>query len=388
MQAPVEKSRITSIDIVRGGVMVIMALDHTRDFLHHASFVFSPTDLGKTTLYIFFTRWITHFCAPAFVFLAGTSIYLRLHRRSRRDTSFFLLTRGLWLVLLELTVMRFALLFNFYYDVTIFGIIGMIGICMLLMAALIHLSDRGALILGLIIILGCGMLPNAFAGNDFFAVAGTFFFGLGLVNILPGCNMIFSYSVIPWLGIMLLGYSAGRLYKGSFDLQRRKILYGLGFMSFVLFVLIRLINGYGDPAPWSVQRNFLFTAMSFFNVTKYPVSLQFTLLTLGPVMVLLAALEGAETKITKILTRFGRVPLFYFIVHFYVIHITALILLMLKTGKSFAQIDFHFAKSFGGITSEGGYSLPWVYVAWIVLVVSLYPLCKIYERYKSTHSRW
>jgi len=376
--AELGKSRISSIDMMRGIVMVIMALDHVRDFFHNTAQVFNPADLTQTNEVLFFTRWITHFCAPTFVFLSGVSMYISLQRKTKGELSRFLLTRGLWLIFLELTVIRFAFFFNFYYDVTFLIIIWVIGAGMVLMAALVHLSDRMALALGLLILFGYNFLGSI-----------PILTGIGFYPITPNMAIIESYPVLPWLGIMLLGYSAGRMYATGFDAERRrKLLFQLGASAIVLFVVLRVINVYGDPSPWSSQKDGLFTLISFLNLTKYPVSLLFALMTLGPVLIVLGWMEKRSGGILKTVSVFGRVPLFYFVLHFYVIHAAALIMNMVRTGKSFSEIDLHFAKTFGGITPEGGVSLPWVYVAWIVLVVLLYPACRAYDRYKSAHKHW
>jgi len=369
------KTRISSIDILRGLLMVIMALDHVRDYFHTTAFVFDPTDLSKTTPILFFTRWVTHFCAPGFVFLSGISIYLSLQRKSRRELSVFLLTRGLWLVIVELVVMRFAILFNFYFDVTIFGIIGVIGACMILMAALLYLHQKLLLLLGSVILFTYHLISIPVLTS------------VGFISLWPDHALVISYPVIPWLGIMILGYCAGEFYHPAIQTQRRKLLLFIsGVTSIVLFFVLRFMNVFGDPAPWSVQERGLYTILSFLNVTKYPVSLLFSLITLGGALVLLAILEDKTTKLSRLCMVFGRVPLFYFVLHFFVIHTVALILFILETGKSWTEIDFHFSKSFGGITPEGGFSLFWVYVFWITLVFILYPVCKEYDRYKSTHS--
>lgn len=372
------KNRISSIDMMRGIVMVIMALDHVRDFFHNTALVFQPTDLTQTNEVLFFTRWITHFCAPTFVFLSGTSIYISLQRKTKKELSRFLLTRGLWLIFIEITMMRFAFFFNFYYDVTFLIVLWVIGIDMVLMAGLIHLSDRIALAFGLVIMFGYSFLGSI-----------PILTGVGFYPITPDIAVIESYPIIPWLGIMLLGYTAGKLYGGNVDpAKRKRILYQLGALAITLFFLLRLLNSYGDPAPWSVQNSIGFTIISFFNVTKNPVSLQFALMALGPVMIVLALLEAGKGTALKMVSVFGRVPLFYFLLHFFIIHATALTLFMYMTGKSFSEIDLHFSKSFGGITPEGGVTLLWVYVIWVVLVIFLYPICKVYDHYKSTHKDW
>ena len=372
------EKRITSIDMMRGIVMVIMALDHVRDFFHSTAFAFDPTDLTQTNPALFFTRWITHFCAPTFVFLSGTSIYISLQRKTKKELSRFLFTRGLWLVVLEIVVMRFAFLFNFYYDVTFLNVIWVIGVDMIVMAALIHLSYQITLILGLLIIFGYSFIGSI-----------PILTGVGFYTLTPNHTLIESYPIIPWLGIMLLGYSLGKLYGNNFSPQRRKkILIQLGVAAILLFVALRLLNGYGDSRHWSEQKNTLLTVMSFLNVTKNPVSLLYALMTLGPVLILLSFIETARGGATKPLLVFGRVPLFYFVLHFYIIHASALVLFMYMTGKSFSEIDLHFPNSFGGITPEGGVTLPWVYVAWIIFIILLYPICKFYDCYKSTHKDW
>jgi uncharacterized membrane protein len=385
----VEKSRISSIDLLRGIVMVIMALDHVRDFFHQGGFASDPTNMATTTPAVFFTRWITHYCAPTFVFLAGTSIFLNSKRKDKKELSIFLLTRGLWLILLEVVVVRFGLFFNFYYDIIVFQVIWAIGASMVCMALLIHLSYRWILILALIIVLGHNV-ADAFAiqpGNPLFAMWGILRQSM-FVNITPESILWVPYPLLPWLGIMLLGYCLGKLYTDYTSERRQKMLLSLGLTSLGLFIVLRLINVYGDPAPWSVQRTGIFTLMSFLNTTKYPVSLLYTLMTLGPILILLSWMEKINLSILKPLTVFGRVPLFYYILHFYIIHAVSLLFYMQKSGKSFSEIDFHFNQSFGGITPDAGYALRWAYVVWIGLVILLYPLCRWYNQYKSTHKHW
>ena len=384
------QNRISSIDILRGIIMVVMALDHVRDYFHTSAFVFDPTDLSKTHTALFLTRWITHFCAPGFVLLAGVSIYLSLKRKSKSELSIFLLKRGLWLIILELVVMRFAFFFNFYYDVTILGVFWMIGACMMCMAAIIHLSDRAALILGIVIVLfGQAIGQLAVDPSSIFFGPWMILMQRGFIPLTPTVALITSYPIIPWLGIMILGYSLGRIYNNYVDTGiRKKMLIRLGLVTVLLFVMLRFLNFYGDPSPWSVQGNFVFTVLSFFNCTKYPITLLFTLMTLGPLLLMLAWLEDKEPTLMRPFHIFGRVPQFYFIGHFFLIHISALILFMNKTGKSFSEIDLHFSKSFGGITPEGGYDLAGVYLVWLAVVLIMYPLCNLFNHYKSTHQQW
>ncbi|HYG02878.1 MAG TPA: heparan-alpha-glucosaminide N-acetyltransferase domain-containing protein [Chryseosolibacter sp.] len=386
-----DKARISSIDLVRGIVMVIMALDHSRDYFHLGAFNYNPTDLTTTYPALFFTRWITHYCAPAFVFLAGTSIYISSRKKSKQALSMFLLTRGLWLIVLEVVVIRFSFLFNFYYDVTFLQVIWVIGAAMVCMSALIHLPYMAILSMGAVLLIGHnatdGIQLNP--GETGFAL-WAFIHQSGFVEITPGHSLFVVYPLIPWLAIMMLGYCIGRMYEKTFDpTQRLQILTRLGVSAILLFIVLRFSNFYGDPAPWSEQKNMTFTLMSFLNTTKYPPSLLYSLMTLGPVLLLLAAFEKYNVGNTlKPFLVFGRVPLFYYILHFFLIHAISLVLFMNKTGRSFSEIDFHFSQSFGGITGEGGYSLGLAYLGWMAVVIALYPLCKWYNRYKSTHSHW
>lgn len=380
-----EKQRVNSIDLLRGLIMVVMALDHTRDYFHTEALLFQPTDLSQTTPAIFFTRWITHFCAPAFALLSGISININLRKRGRSELTKYLLTRGLWLVVLDLTVLRFGFFFNFYYDLTFLSILWMLGLCMIFMAGVIYLPNRIVLILSIVIIAGHDALDGVtFEAGTPMASAWTIFMGFGFVP--PA--FISSYAIIPWLGIMMFGFVTGRLYGEKYDpVLRRRLLLQLGILFVVLFVLLRWVNVYGDPAPWSVNpRGTVFTILSYFNVTKNPVSLLFTLMTIGPLLILLSRFETINTRWLSPAVVFGRVPLFYFIAHFYLIHALALAHLMWKTGKSFPEIDLHFPATFGGITADGGVTLAWTYIIWALIVVALYPICKWYGEAKRRHN--
>ncbi len=386
-----EKPRIATIDIMRGIVMVIMALDHTRDFFHTDTALYQPTDLDKTYPLLFFTRIITHFCAPTFVFLSGISASISRQRKSVSELSLFLVTRGLWLIVLELTVVRFSLVFNWYYDFILFQVIWVLGASMIVLAALVYLPQRIILILGLFLIFGHNLLDmiqlspedNGYAWWALIQQSGFF-------AVTPGnfCNI--AYPVIPWLGIMMTGYGIGFLYDPKSDeTKRRKTLLYAGIAAIFLFLVLRGMNVYGDSSQWTVQKNGIFTFMSFLNVTKYPVSLLYTLMTLGPVLVILSWMERwRKNGLLKQVRIIGRVPLFYYILHFYLIHFSSLCAYMITTGTSWSELDFHFSKGFGGIPPGAGYALGWVYVAWILIVVALYPACKWYYNYKSTHKHW
>jgi uncharacterized membrane protein len=386
----VGKPRIASIDIMRGIVMVIMALDHTRDFYHHATGVFDPTDLTKTNPALFFTRIVTHFCAPTFVFLSGISAYISSQRKSLKELSLFLFTRGVWLIFLEFTVVRFGLVFNLYYDFIIFQVIWVIGASMVVLAGLIFLGHRIVLAIGLILVFGHNLLDVIQLGPEHNGhMVWLIIQQSGFVASGSGEFYLIAYPLLPWLGIMLTGYGAGLIYNKTFDSARRKnILMYTGLASIFIFIVLRYTNVYGDPSSWSTQKNMMFTFMSFLNVTKYPVSLQYTLMTLGPVLIIMSWMENLKTNILEPMRIIGRVPLFYYILHFYIIHFTSLCVYMIVSDVSWSDIDFHFSKGFGGIPAGTGYALGWVYVAWISIVVALYPLCRWYHHYKSTHQHW
>lgn len=385
-----EKSRISAIDMMRGLVMVIMALDHTRDFFHQDAFLVDATNLDQTNPLLFFTRIITHYCAPTFVLLSGTSIKISEQRKSKKDLSLFLLTRGLWLILLEVTIIRFSFFFQLYYDVTIFQVIWAIGFSMILLSAIIHLPFRLIFALGIVILLGHDALHLIrLQPQDPFFMLWTFTHQVGFSEFTPGISAFVPYPFLAWFGIMLLGYALGKWYTTGYTAERRrKLLLTTGAAAVAAFVILRMVNLYGDPAPWSEQKNMLFTFMSFVNVTKYPPSLLYTLMTLGPVLILLAFMERWQSPALKPFVVFGRVPLFYYVLHFYIIHATALVLYMVSQGKSLSEVDFHFDKGFGGITPGAGVSLGLVYVIWISIVILLYPLCNWYNTYKSTHKNW
>ena len=386
----VEKTRINSIDLMRGIVMVIMALDHVRDFFHADANVFDPTDLTKTHPVLFFTRWITHYCAPTFVLLSGVAIRISEQRKSKKELSIFLLTRGLWLLVIEAVVMRFSFFFNFYYDFSFLQVIFVIGGSMIVLAALIHTSPRVIAAIAILLLLG----HNAFDGNrlvpgDAGFVLWTILNQAGFLQIDPNHALIAAYPLIPWLSIALLGYTLGAWYQSTFDSEKRRRYLRITGLSFIAaFIILRGLNLYGDPGDWSTQKNFLFSVMSFINTTKYPVSLLYTLMTIGPVLIILSWMEKANLSLLKPLHVFGRVPLFYYILHFYIIHTVSLIAYMISHNKTFAEVDLHFNAGFGGIPFGVGYSLGIVFIVWICLVLFLYPLCKWYNNYKSTHTAW
>lgn len=392
------KGRISSIDLMRGIVMVIMALDHVRDFFHVSAFTMDPTDPAHTTPALFFTRWITHFCAPTFVFLSGTSMRLSLQRKSRKELSHFLWTRGAWLLFLEFTIVRFGVMANLYYDFTMVQVIYTIGASMIVMSGLLYLKDQTLFILGVVIVAGHNLLDYAVVqqGGIGYIIAALVYQG-GPLFLGPGKVFGIFYPFLPWLGIMLLGYSLGHWYVKGFDPQRRqRLLMRTGWSAILLFVALRAINVYGDPAPWQVQSDAVRTFLSFLNCTKYPVSLLYTLMTLGPVLVLLSFMEKTSMSRLKPLEVFGRVPMFYYLIHFYLIHLIAFAAFFVIRHKGISDLNFHFDAAtfftgptyFGGLPVGWGFGLVGVYFVWLLVILIMYPLCVRYNQYKSTHRQW
>jgi uncharacterized membrane protein len=385
----VEKPRVSSIDLMRGIVMVIMAIDHTRDFYHIDNLYFDPTDLTKTNPALFFTRWITHYCAPTFVMLSGAAIAISSQRKTKGELSRFLLTRGLWLIALEVLVVRFAITFNFFIDGLLFQVIWAIGASMVIMSALVHLPARAIWIGGLAVVsihnllemLPIAMEPGAGAVIWGFFTKTFFYFDGSPTVMVP-------YPVLPWLGIMMSGFGVGLLFSPQFNAAKRKryLLY-IGAAAVALFIVLRFFNLYGDPNPWSEQKNGLFTFMSFLNVTKYPPSLMYTLMTLGPVLMILSWMENANLTLLSPLNVFGRVPLFYYILHFTLIHASAMLIYAVANGVPLSELSVGFTQDFG-VPAEGRYNLAGTYLAWFCIVLFLYPLCVWYNRYKSTHKHW
>ncbi len=377
------KFRIGSVDILRGLVMIIMALDHTRDFLHYN---IDPTNLQTTTPVLFFTRWITHFCAPVFVFLSGTSAFLSATKKTKKQLSSFLLKRGIWLIVIELTVFNLFLTFDITFGFLAIEVLSVIGFSMIILAAAIYLPLRTIFFIGLIIVCGHNLL------DAFDCVKPTetpLWWGfLHQQSFFPyDHNRLFAilYPLLPWPGVMMLGYCLGSLYKKEVDAKRRQnILLSTGILITLFFIILRFTNIYGDPSEWHRQKTFVFTILSFLNTTKYPASLLFLSMTLGPAIILLSLFDRSKGKWTKIVAVYGRVPFFYFLVHFLIIHIICMILFF-ANGHTLSEANtgfLHFK------SPKDGLPLGIVYLIWIAVVVAMYPLCKRYDRLKSSHKKW
>jgi uncharacterized membrane protein len=394
MEANTEGARrVVAIDAVRGVVMILMALDHVREFVHRGAMSNSPTDLARTTAALFLTRWVTHVCAPAFMFTAGMGAFLWWQQsRTREQLSTFLLTRGFWLLVLELTVMRLAYNFDFSqrYPLLLL-VLWALGACMIGLAALVWLPLRALAVLSIAVV----TLHNCLD----YVTASQFGASAGIWNLiheagafrLAGATVIVGYPLVPWIAVMALGFCFGRVFLMESSLRRRYLV-AIGAASTLAFVVIRALNRYGDPVPWSTQSSVIDTALSFLNTTKYPPSLAFLLMTLGPALLALAYFDLAELKPSNPLVVFGRVPLFYFVIHFYAAHATAIVLAWLRYGRASLTFAFHPVPSMGGprelFPAGFGYDLWVVYVVWTLIVLGLYPACRWFARIKGARRDW
>src|SRR6185369_8765958 len=396
------RGRIDSIDLLRGIVMVLMMLDHTRDFVHNAVYQFDPTDPARTNVALFFTRWITHFCAPVFVFLAGTGAYLQLARgKSKEELSKFLVTRGLWLIVLEVTVVKVGVFFNF--DIGFLGflqVIWVIGVSMIVLAALIHLPLKVTAAFGLLMIAFHNLLdgfrveswrgpgtPLPSVAAKIWILLHQAFEAFPIVGF-PSPIVFVVYPLVPWVGVMAVGYAFGALYR--FEAQRRRrLLLIIGGVATALFIVMRAIDAYGDPSKWSQQKNLVHTALSFLNTSKYPPSLLFLLMTLGPSIIALAFFESSSSRgaIARFFITFGRVPLFFYLLQWFTAHAIA-VLLHWAFGKPTAWLFKSPIELFSATPQGTGFNLAVVYLAWIAGVLLLYPLCKWFAGVKRRRRDW
>jgi uncharacterized membrane protein len=381
------RQRIESIDLVRGLVIIVMALDHTRDFF--GDLAADPTALSATTPALFFTRWITHICAPAFFLLAGTGACLAGARLSKRDLSRYLVGRGFWLIFLELVVMRFALQFNIDYQVTIVTVLWALGWAMIALAGMIWLPAWAIAAIGVAMVAGHNLLDGISAssfGN--WAPLWSVLHTPGIVLNNGRSVAVISYVLIPWVGVTALGYLLGRTYRWEAS-RRKALLLRLGVGAVLAFVLLRWSNLYGDPSSWSPQASPLWTAISFLNVAKYPPSLLFLLMTLGPVLLLLRAFEDRVPDNIRPALIIGKVPLFFFVLHFFLIHLLAVAASGLRygmVGEVFRSPDLgHFPFSQPSGWDAG---LPAIYTLWLAVVLMMFPLCRWYARVKQRRKDW
>lgn len=380
----VQSTRIESIDILRGVVMVIMALDHARSYFHYGALFGDPTNLETTTPFLFFSRFITHYCAPVFVFLAGASAFLYGSKKTKKELSKFLFTRGLWLIFLEIVVNNLLWTFDFSYSLNIFQVIWAIGFSMVCLSAIVYLPKKISLAIGILIVAGHNLFDGfTVQGND---PASVLWYITHQDMFLPLSNskmVVFHYPVLPWIGTIILGYHFGSLYVKGFDpIIRKKLLLKLGFGAVILFVILRVLNTYGDLHPWTEQKDLVYSFLAFMNVTKYPPSLQFLLITIGPSLLFLYDIEKTKNKITDFFLVFGRVPLFYYFVHIFVIHALAMGVHGLL-GGDWKDLILRAQDFMNPKLLNYGYSLVVVYAVWIAVVLFLYPFCKKYMIYKA-----
>ena len=381
-------SRIQSIDLLRGLVMIIMALDHTRDFFHYNALLpEDPLDFATTSPVLFLTRWITHFCAPVFVFLSGTGIYLYGSKgKTKKQVSFFLLTRGLWLIFTEIFII--TLLWDFNFTFIGLQVIWAIGLSMVIMSVLIFLPYSILLALGLLIICLHNILdPIKMDGNDVPSFLWAVVHQAHIFDINSNLKLGLMYPFLSWMGLMLTGYCLGKLYLPDINKAfRKRFLLYTGLALIGMFILLRFSNIYGDMHLWSQQKTTVFTLLDFVNTTKYPPSLLYVLMTIGPALVFLSLYENLSTAISRKITIFGKVPFFYYILHVFLIHALSWLLFFI-TGHSWSDLDFTHFKN-GSLPYGSGYDLWVVYVAWVVVIVLLYFPCRWYSKYKATHKQW
>ena len=381
------RQRVDAVDVVRGVIMILMALDHTRDFFGDVAA--SPTNLATTTSALFFTRWVTHFCAPTFFLLTGAGAYLSRRRRSVADLSRFLVTRGLWLLVLEITVARFLWQFNLDYRITLLNVLWALGWAMLVLGALVRLPVRAIAAIGIVMIvthnLTDGVQPSAFGA---LAPLWTLLHSPGFAVPGPDYVVFVAYPLIPWIGVTMAGYALGALWDLPAE-RRRALLLHIGLGCILAFVLLRAFNVYGDPGPWSAQPRAGMTIVSFLNLTKYPPSLLFLLMTLGPVLLALRALDGRSPAALRPARVIGEVPMFYYLMHILLLHLGAAAASVVRYGSIRPAIESPTLDRFP-MTQLPGWpaSLPVVYLIWIAVVLALYPLCRRYAEVKRRGNPW
>jgi uncharacterized membrane protein len=370
------RARLESIDVLRGVIMILMALDHTRDFFGIPGQ--NPTNLANATSALFLTRWITYFCAPVFFLLTGTGAALSRRQRSQAELSRFLLTRGLWLIFLDLVLLRcFAYQFNVDYRVTMLLVVWALGWAMITLSALVWLPASVVTALGVLVIVGHNLFDSVRSANPLWAILHS----PGVV--LSGEHVVFvAYPLIPWIGVTAMGYGLGQVYRWKTD-RRRAFLLRLGLGLSLAFLVVRGLNAYGDPAPWMPQKSVVFTMLSFLNTTKYPPSLSFLLMTLGPAIVFLSFLDRGTPRMLRPALVFGKVPLFYYVLHFVLIHLLAVGTCYLRYGSAHWMFESPDLAHYPFTAPPGwGYSLPVVYLAWAFVVVAMYPLCRWFAALK------
>lgn len=377
-------ARLTSIDFTRGLVIVIMALDHIRDLLHTTSLSHDPLDFTTTSPALFLTRWITHFCAPVFVFLAGTSAYLMM--KNQNDTSKtrrFLFTRGLWLIFLEISIVCFGIFADIQFRTFLFQVIFAIGSGFVIVSFVLKVPSKVLGLAGIAIIALHDVLPvNPFDEQSVGKFVYALMFDRGFFKLGETRALMIGYALVPWLGIMLTGFGFGRVFE--FDIVRRKkVLFFSGLILLVSFILLRSFNIYGDHRPWSLKQSELFSVLSFLDVSKYPPSLLYTAMTLSVMFIILWLADNKRSRFIDFFVIYGRVPMFFYVLHWYIVHISMFVMLVVQ-GIHWQQMPFGIM-SFGRPESGVGLELPFVYLYWICLIFCMYPLCKWFGKYKAAN---
>ena len=365
-----KRVRIESIDVVRGVIMILMALDHARDFFANSGV--NPTDPATTTIPLFFTRWITHFCAPVFFLLTGTGAYLSLRKKSKGGLSRFLFTRGLWLIFLELVVVRcLGWQFNFDYHVMILNVLWALGWAMIVLSVLVYLPLWAIASFGILLITTHNLFDSVDSPNWLWTI-------LHSPNVLlnrPGHTVLVAYALVPWIGVTAVGYALGQIYRWP-SARRKAFLLPLGLGLSAGFIALRAINLYGDPQRWRAQQSAAFTTLSFLNTNKYPPSLLYLLMTLGPALLFLWAVDAGTPRWLRPALIFGKVPMFYYLLHIPLIHLLAIAICYARYRQVHWMFESPNVGSFPITAPPGwGYPLPFIYLIWAVVVVTLYPLC-------------
>jgi uncharacterized membrane protein len=379
--------RVDAVDVLRGGVMILMVLDHTRDYFGNAAI--DPTDLSRAGPALFLTRWVTHFCAPVFAFLAGTGAFLAGSRgRSRGELAAFLAARGLWLIFLELTVVRLGLFFEVVNAPVILAVLWSIGASFVVLAGLVFLPSRAVGALGVLLIathgLAGGVSPGSGIGTSAaWRAAGALLLRPGLLPLPGGVNVLVAYPLLPWLGVVAAGYGFGEIIRLEPE-RRWRVMGILGVALTAAFVILRAWGGWGEPRPWTTQATPLLSGLSFVNCTKQPPSPLFVLMTLGPALAALAVIDrvGIRSPVGRAVMTLGRVPLFYFLLQWYVIHGLAVLAGVVRG----LPIAWLFSPAALGPPPEGwALGLPGIYAAWAVVLVFLYLPCRWFAGVKARH---
>jgi uncharacterized membrane protein len=381
-------ARIESIDIVRGIIMILMALDHTRDYFGNTAV--NPTDPATTTVALFLTRWVTHLCAPGFFLLTGVGAALTLRRMSKAELSRFLFTRGLWLLFLEIVIVRcFGWQFNFDYRLLLLNVLWGLGWAMIFLALLVRLPTRAVTAIAISMIAGHNLLdgvqPASFGA---LAPLWNILHAPGVILETPRHTVFVAYALIPWIGVTAAGYGLGVVYRWDPE-RRRRFLLRLGLGLAAAFLVLRAVNAYGDPLPWSLQRSPVYTTLSFLNTNKYPPSLLFLLMTLGPILLLLRVLDAGSPALLRPALVFGKVPLFYYLLHVPLIHLLAVVVCLARYGDVHWMFQSNELTQFP-VTQPPGWplGLPWVYLIWASVVIALYPLCRWFAGLKRRRRDW